>query len=115
MKARFQAHFSGAYLENSRVCSEPAVIQSQRRTTEGIAIFVGICVGALGPLLRHGFQPQADNALANYFDFVDLYLWPTHLLAWGDGSWGVISLIANLAFFGELGSCLLGSLLASFG
>ena len=83
--------------------------ESQRPFTDatsglGIAraVATGMCVGFLATLLPHLRSPSQSDAVQDYLEFFDLYLWPTHLLAMGPSPWGVIAIATNVFFFGIL-------------
>ena len=68
-------------------------------------IALGCLFGAIGPSLRILPIPGIsrydlkDPGSALFWTEMDIYLWPTHLLAWAEGIWTAIAVGGNLAFF----------------
>lgn len=78
---------------------------NQSSSANWIWIVCGISFGIIGPLLRllpiYGiseYDPK-DPGVAIYWMQLDLYLWPTHLLAWASAPWGTIAIVSNILIF----------------
>jgi drug/metabolite transporter (DMT)-like permease len=81
-------------------------LSAETRNSNSFAwIICGVVFGAIGPLLRllpisriSRYDPKEPGP-AIFWAELDIYLWPTHLLAWSEGIWKFLAIVGNFFFF----------------